>query len=139
MGLFNEVYRAAEEFLVDGFHALSGERTRVLYLLRAVGVGPGMDHAAGTELFPERGVLRIIHVLRFLLRIQVVEIAEEFIEAVVRRQMLIQVAEMVLAELACRIAERLQQLGDGRIELGQTSFAPGSPTLVRPVRMGDCR
>lgn len=48
-----------------------------------------------------------------------VEVAEEFVEAVVRGQVLIQVAEMVLAELAGGIAKRLQQLRDGRIELGQ--------------------
>jgi hypothetical protein len=41
-----------------------------------------------------------------------VEIAEEFIEAMHRRQHLVAVAEMVLAELARHIAERLEQGGD---------------------------
>src|SRR5207237_7894544 len=82
-------------------------------------VGPRMDQAAGAELLPERGILRIVHVFWLLLRGQVVEIAEELVEAVVRRQVLVQVAEMVFAELTAGITERLQQLGEGRVELGQ--------------------
>ena len=67
-----------------------------------------------------------------------VEIAEELVEAVDGRQHFVAVAEVVLAELAGRIAERLEQLGDSRVSLGMPSFAPGRPTLVRPVRIGDC-
>ena len=44
-----------------------------------------------------------------------VEVAEEFVEAVHRRQELVAVAQVVLAELAGRIALRLQQFGDRRI------------------------
>ena len=44
-----------------------------------------------------------------------IEVAEELVEAVHGRQKLVAVAEMVLAELAGRVAERLQQLGDRRI------------------------
>ena len=54
-------------------------------------------------------------VLRLLLRVQVVEVAEELVEAVHRRQVLVQVAEVVLAELPRRVAERLQQLGDRHV------------------------
>src|SRR6266542_829004 len=107
-GFLNEVYRAREELLVDSLHALLGERTSILNFLSAVGVRKGMNHTPGTELLPERGVLRIVHVLRLLLCVQVVEVAEELVEAVVRGQVLIQVAEMVLAELAGGIAKRLQ-------------------------------
>jgi len=55
MGLFNESNRAGKELLVDRLHPLPGERSRVLDLLRAVGVCPGMDNAAGAEFLPERG------------------------------------------------------------------------------------
>ena len=47
--------------------------------------------------------------------VQVVEEAEELVEAVVGRQEFVLVAEVVLAELAGGVAQRLQQLGDGGI------------------------
>jgi hypothetical protein len=53
--------------------------------------------------------------LRLLLGVEVVEIAEELIEAVHRRQEFVAVAEMVLAELAGGVAERFQRLGDGDV------------------------
>ena len=49
-----------------------------------------------------------------------VEVAEELVEAVHRRQELVAVAEMVLAELAGGVALRLEQLGEGRVLLGQS-------------------
>ena len=108
----------ADDVIVDGFHALLGQRAGVLDFLRAVGIGPAMQHAARAELLPEvREVLRrrVVAQLRLLLGIQVIEIAEELIEAVHGRQVLVPVAEMVFPELAGGIAERLQQLGDGGI------------------------
>jgi hypothetical protein len=57
----------------------------------------------------------VVRVLRVLLGVQVVEVAEELVEAVRRRQVLIAVAQVVLPELAGRIAERLQELGDRRV------------------------
>jgi hypothetical protein len=42
----------------------------------------------------------------------VVEVAEELVEPVDRRQVLVEVSEVVLAELAGGIAERLEQLGE---------------------------
>ena len=64
-----------------------------------------------------------------------VEVAEELVEPVDGGQELVAVAEVVLAELAGGIAEGLEQLGDGRVVLAASpSVAPGSPTLVRPVR-----
>ena len=77
--------------------------------------GEGVEHAAGTELRREGGILGIVGILRLLLGVQVVEIAEELIEAMHRRQELVAVAEVVLAELPGGVAERLEQLGDGRI------------------------
>ena len=87
----------------------------VLDLLRAVGVGPGVEDAARPELLLELGILRVVGVLRLLLGVQVIEIAEELVEAVRRRKELVAVAEVVLAELAGHVAERLQHVGDGRI------------------------
>ena len=45
-------------------------------------------------------VFRIVHILRLLFRIQVVEVAEPLIESVDRGQHLVAVAKVVLAELA---------------------------------------
>jgi hypothetical protein len=74
-----------------------------------------VDHAARPEALPELRALRVVGVLRLLLGVQVVEVAEELVEAVVRRQELVLVAEVVLAELSGGIAERLQDLRDARI------------------------
>ena len=53
--------------------------------------------------------------LGFILGVQVIEIAEELIEAVHGRQELVAVAEMVLAELRRGITLWLEQLGNGRV------------------------
>ena len=56
------------------------------------------DHVARTDLGPQ--VLRIVRMAGVFHRVEVIEIAEELVEAVHRRQELVLVAEMVLAELA---------------------------------------
>jgi hypothetical protein len=57
----------------------------------------------------------IVLVLRLFLGVEVIEIAEELIEAVVRRQMLVEIAEVVLAELPGCVALCFQQCGDGGV------------------------
>ncbi len=48
---------------------------------------------------------------------------------------LLQVAEVVLAELTGGVPQRLEELGDGRILGGRKpTSAPGTPTLLKPVR-----
>ena len=84
---------------------------------RVVLVGrPGVDHAARPEVLAEvREVLLrwiVVH-LRLFLGVQVVEVAEELVEAVVGRQHVVEVAEVVLAELAGGVALVLQQRRDG--------------------------
>ena len=88
-----------------------------------------MQHAARSELLLERRILGIVGQLRFFLGIQVIEIAEELVEAVHGRQIFIAVAEVVLAELAGGVAERLQQLGDGRVFLLQADGGAGHADL----------
>ena len=70
--------------------------------------------------------------LRLILGVEVVEVAEELVEAVHRRQELVAVAEVVLAELAGHVAERLQQVGDGRILGLQALRRGGQPDLQQP-------
>ena len=59
-------------------------------------------------------VLRIVGVERVFHRVEVIEVAPELVEAVHRRQVFVAVAEVVLAELAGRIAHRLERGGNGR-------------------------
>jgi hypothetical protein len=95
-----------------------------------------MQHAAGPNCFLERRVLGIVGQFGFFFGVQVVEIAEELVEAVHRRQVLVPIAEMVLAELAGGVAERLQQLGDGRVFLLKSNRGAGHADLGQPVRIG---
>ena len=79
---------------------------------------PATQHAARTVgRFELRELLRIriVRILGIFLGVEVIEVAEEFIEAVDCRQVLVQVAEVVLAELTGRVTLRLQQLGDRRV------------------------
>ena len=120
----DEVRGRGDELVVAGLHALLGERPGVLDLLLAdlaparlhglvVLVGrPGMHHAARAEVFAELRVLRVVVHLRLFLGIEVVEIAEELVEAVIGRQHVVQVAEVVLAELPGGVALLLQQRRD---------------------------
>ena len=128
---------ALQELLVDRLHALLGERPGVLAFLLAPGaearivarrVGGGRDafeDAARAELRLEIRALRIVRILGLLLGVQVIEVAEEHVEAVHGRQEFVAVAEMVLAELSGRIALRLEQFGNGRIFFRQPLLRRG--------------
>src|SRR5579871_2728985 len=104
----DEIQRTAQEFFVDGLHSLFGQRPSVLDLLGAVRLCPAMQDAARSEFFLEFRVLRVVGVFWLLLGVQMVEVAEELIEAVDGRQELVAVAEMVLAELAGGVTEWLR-------------------------------
>src|SRR5271165_3927420 len=56
---------------------------------------------------------------------------EELVETVHRRQELVLVAEMVLAELAGGVAQRPQQLGDGGILRPQAQVRARKPYLAQ--------
>ena len=110
-------------FLVSGpvsLHDLLADLAEARIDRRVVRVrGLAVHHAARAELRAERRVLRIVRQFRLFLGVQVIEIAVELVEAVHGRQEFVAVAEVVLAELAGRIAERLEQLGDRRVFLLQ--------------------
>jgi hypothetical protein len=93
-----------EELLVHRLHALFVMRARVLDRLPRPCRRLATQHAARARTSPELGILRIIRILRFLFRVEVIEVAEELVEAVHRRQMFVAIAEVVLAELARRVA-----------------------------------
>jgi hypothetical protein len=66
--------------------------------------------------------------------VEVVERAEELVEAVSRGQRLVGIAEMVLAELRGRVAPALSNWAMVTSRACKPSFAPGRPTLRLPVR-----
>ena len=78
----------------------------------SLSVAQECDDAARTELFAElREVLvsGVVRHLRLFLGVEVIEVAEELIEAVIGGQHVIEIAEMVLAELAGGVALVLEQ------------------------------
>jgi hypothetical protein len=123
--------RGVGDVVVDGLHPLGGERAGVLdglltdgtellvvRLVRVLGEGLAPQHPAGKRSFVEPGELilvRVVELLGLLFGVQVIQVSVELVEAVNRRQVLVQVAEVVLAELPCRITQWLEQLGDGGI------------------------
>ena len=87
-----------------------------------------------------RELLRVgvVRILGLLLGVEVIEVAEELVEAVHGRQVLVQVAEVVLAELPGGVALRLQQLGDRRVLGLQADVHARQPDLESPVRKTHC-
>jgi hypothetical protein len=103
-----------QRLVIDGLHALAGERPGVFDPT----VGIAVDHAARPEVRREvREVFgrRIVLVLGLLLGVQVVEVAEELIEPMVGGQELVAVAQVVLAELAGAVPVVLERRGDGGV------------------------
>ena len=75
------------------------------------------------------GSLRVVAVLRLFLGVEVVEVAEELVEAVHRRQVLVAVALVVLAELAGGVALALQHRGHGDVGLLPAFLGAGQADL----------
>ncbi len=72
---------------------------------------------------------RIVVHLRLFLGVQVIEVAEELVEAVIGRQHVVEVAEVVLAELPGRIALVLEQRRDGDGLFGHADRRAGNADL----------
>ena len=141
--LVHELRREVEDFVVDRLHALGIELASVLDLLFAdlaparhhrlvirIG-GPAMDHVARAD-----GVLqglRVVPMRRVLHRVEVVQVAEKFVEAVHGRQKPVQIAEVVLAELAGRISHGLENLGDRDrlVRDAELAIPPVQPSSAR--------
>ena len=137
-GLVDEIDGQVADFVIHCLHPFGIERAGVLNLLfadlaparhlrRVVrGRGPAMNHVARADLIQQ--VLRVVGMRRVFHRIEVIEIAKEFVESVDGRQELIEIAEMVLAELAGSVALRFERGGDGAASAGCRSWhPPGRP------------
>ena len=113
----DEVLGGGQGFVVDGLHALLGQRPEVLDGLAALAIGLALDHAARAELLQEGlavrqfHVSRVVAVLRLFFGIEVVEAADELVEPVHGRQVFVAIALVVLAELAGGVALALQDRG----------------------------
>ena len=123
--LFKEINNSSGYVVIDGFHSLPGQRPCVFDFLTAIRRREAVDDAARAEILAKIGEFRvvgfwIIRQFGLFLSIQVIKVSVEFVEAMRRGQKLILVAKMVLAELACRIALRLEKLGDRRVFLAQS-------------------
>ena len=116
-----EVERLGDDLVVERLHALDGQRAFVLG--RTVG-GAG-DDAARIEFLAELRIGRAVRIFEILVAVQVIEIAPELVEAVPVRQMLLEVAEMVLAELGGRIARGLEDFGKRDVFLLQARGRAG--------------
>jgi hypothetical protein len=122
---------------VDRFHPRSVERASVLdYLLadrakagilgRVVDIRcKAVDHAAWSVLLIEFGIVRPVLVLRFLGGVEVVQVAVELVEPVHGWQVLVEVTEVVLAEMAGGVSLGLEQLGQGGIVGTEAQVFPG--------------
>jgi len=60
-------------------------------------------------------------------RIEMVQIAVKFVEAMDRRQELVQITQMVLAELAGSVTQALERRGDGWCLVGHSYRRTGLP------------
>ena len=87
------------------------------------------EHAARPEPLLEFRILGIVGQLGFFLGVQVIEVAEEFVEAVHGRQEFVPIAQMVLAELAGGVAQRLEQFSNGRVFLLKADRGAGHADL----------
>ena len=87
------------------------------------------EHAARAEHFLEFRILRIRPPLRLLLGIEVIKIAEVLVEAVDRREILVQVTQVILTELTCRVALSFEELGHGYVAVLEPNRGAGHADL----------
>src|SRR3990170_5005531 len=141
--LLDELLFGGVDFQINGWHPCLGERTGVLDLLPALAVGPRMEYTARAVFLLKLGILRVVIGFGLFLSVEVVEIAEELVEPMHRRQMLVAVAEVVLAELAGRVTLLLEQVGDCRRPFGdalrRARHADGEQTCAERVLAEDER
>jgi len=73
---------------------------------------------------------------RIFHRVEVVEVAEEFVEPVDGGQEFIEIAQVIFTELAGGIALRFKAVAIVQASAGMPILAPAWPTVVMPVRIG---
>src|SRR4249919_2363251 len=74
-----------------------------------------MDNATLFEAGGHRRVLGEIILFDIFTGVKVIQNTVELVETMRSRQKLVAVAQMIFAELTCRIAQRLEQIGQRRV------------------------
>ena len=123
----DEVERGTEKLFVHGLHAFRREWSGIFDFPAS----RGFDHAAWSETLAKLRVLWVVRIFGFFLGIEMVEVAKELIKAVRSWQKLVFVAEVVLAELTCGIAKRLENFCDTRVFGTQTDVCTGQANLCQ--------
>ena len=124
----HEVHRTRHQIVLNRRHAFAVERTAVPDGLLADAAEPGVH---GGVIFVGRftfkypawseqrlellTALRIVVLLGLFLGIEVIEVSVEIVETVNGRQILVTVAEVVLARLTGHVSQRLEQISDGGV------------------------
>ncbi len=91
----------------------------------SVAVATHLRTPRGPNFALNAGSLRIVLLFGVLFGVEVVQVAEEFVEAVHRRQVLVAIAEVILAELSGGVALSLQHLGKRGRDGLQAQLAAG--------------
>lgn len=86
------------DFLINRFHTFRGQRAGIFDGLAALTVRFAMEHTTWTIPLFELRIFWVIIGLRLFFRIQVIKVAEELVEPMHSRQVLVLITEMVLAE-----------------------------------------
>ena len=122
----HEVQAGGHERLIHCLHPLLAELAGVLDSLFAdlaeAGIdcrivhlgGIAMQHATSAVFLKELRILWIVHLLELLLGVEMIEIAKELVESMHGRQVLVTVAEVVLAELSGSVSEGLEHFRQSR-------------------------
>src|SRR5262245_51599660 len=88
-----------------------------------------MDHAARGVALAHFRVLEVIGMLWLVLGVEVIERSEKLLEAVRRRQVLVEVAQVILPKLASGVSHRSEQFGNGYGAGLQALLCPGQAHL----------
>ena len=94
-----------------------------------------MDHVARADYVQQ--LLRVGGMRGVLHRVEVIEVAEELVEAVDGGQELVEIAQVVLAELPRGVPLALSAVAMVTACAGIPILAPAWPTVVMPVRIGN--
>ena len=99
----HEVKCLDHHLIVNRFHALACQRTCILDRT----AGKAMYHATRTEFLFELRIFRVVWILRFFFRIQVIQVAEKLIKTMCSRQHFVTITEVILAKLSSLVTTRL--------------------------------
>ena len=111
-----EIERFRHDLIVERLHSLRGQRA---FVLRRT-IGSAGNNSTRVELLAELRISRAIGIFKVFIAVEMVEVAEVLVEAMPVRQVLFQIAKMILAKLSSGVALCLQDLGERDVFLLQS-------------------